>query len=456
MPYSTDEHDGEIGIISVSIITICVIVFSIIYFNDVEIRRQMRDVNRELIQITYNPDSNPSIVQEMFGLEETKDKRDRFVHQRDSLKSVLTELGEKQLLPRFAFIPEEKSLAQIFLSMFAHASWFHLLGNMLFFYVCGVVMEKYWGHLRFLMVYLLSGVGAVLVYLFQGITFASTSDWASTPLVGASGAIAGTMGAMMVIHPKSKIKILFFFFVLFTTFQISLFIYLGFWIFTQVLYTLMDPDMSSGVAFSAHVGGFLTGVLFAYLLKGDELKFDPQSSFSHAPKPKSRVAMLSSQREQINKSGQQSPVQTNSSLLSEGWLALKEDRKEDASECILRGIELIMHNAEQKKQEVAENIDKLFESKGKLTINGTQVYQWAKKLQLLNMPMSALRCFDIAATTASGLHLKINSRYAAALLRNKMMIEYQKAEEDLRWIIDKAPDSIPARDAQELIEELSA
>ncbi len=150
-------------------------------------------------------------------------------------------------------------------SMFLHGGWFHLLGNMLFLHIFGDNVEDEFGHFTFL-----------LFYIFAGIVAAGTQVYFSPasqiPMVGASGAIAGVMGAYVFMFPRAKIAtlipIIFFFFKIV---DLPAFIFLGFWILLQVLSAVMDLGIGAdagGVAVWAHIGGFAAGAMsFPFLRK---------------------------------------------------------------------------------------------------------------------------------------------------------------------------------------------
>lgn len=145
-----------------------------------------------------------------------------------------------------------------FSSMFMHGGWMHLIGNMLFLWIYGNNVEDYFGPIKFLFFYLLSGMAAVALYTL----FDPSSQ---IPLVGASGAIAGVMGAYVVLHPKAKITVLMvLFFIQFIHLPAK--VVLGIWFVYQLLMAVLGNSSGGGVAWMAHVGGFLFGWLLLKLL----------------------------------------------------------------------------------------------------------------------------------------------------------------------------------------------
>jgi membrane associated rhomboid family serine protease len=146
-----------------------------------------------------------------------------------------------------------------FTSMFMHASWSHILGNMLFLWIFGNNVEDAMGRVRFLVFYLLAGLAATAAQTFVTLQYSGVAD-ASIPNVGASGAIAGVLGAYLVLLPSAMVLTLFGFFLI----PIPALFFLGFWFLFQLWeggYSVTHPEQGGGVAFFAHVGGFVFGAL---------------------------------------------------------------------------------------------------------------------------------------------------------------------------------------------------
>ena len=144
----------------------------------------------------------------------------------------------------------------IFTAMFLHGGWFHLLSNMWFLYLFGDNVEARMGAGRYLIFYLLSGVAAVLLqtYIMPG---------SAVPMIGASGAIAGILGAYLISFPRSRIASLVPILFIFTIVEIPAVIFLVFWFILQVYSGLfaMQGASASGIAWWAHIGGFVFGVI---------------------------------------------------------------------------------------------------------------------------------------------------------------------------------------------------
>jgi membrane associated rhomboid family serine protease len=151
-------------------------------------------------------------------------------------------------------------------SLFLHGSWMHLLGNMLYFWVFGNNIEDSMGSGRFLIFYLLCGLAAATAHVL-------VSPASPVPTVGASGAISGIMGAYLILYPSIRVRM---FFPPFFVFRIRAWLVLIWWFGVQLLsawpeMSSMRPEVSSGVAFWAHVGGFIAGVLLVKVFENPRL-----------------------------------------------------------------------------------------------------------------------------------------------------------------------------------------
>ena len=145
-------------------------------------------------------------------------------------------------------------------AMFLHGSWLHLLGNMLFLWIFGNNIEDRLGHVRFTLFYVVCGYAAAY-------GFALLNDDSGAPLIGASGAIAGVLGAYLVLYPKARVWVLVPF-LIFLPLRLPAWVVLGFWFVLQAVYSSGAGVSTAGtVAYAAHVAGFLVGMLLAWPLR---------------------------------------------------------------------------------------------------------------------------------------------------------------------------------------------
>lgn len=141
----------------------------------------------------------------------------------------------------------------LFTAMFLHGGFAHILGNMWMLFIFGDNVEDRMGHLRYLLFYLLSGLAAAFLQVFFSLG-------SRVPIIGASGAIAGVMGAYMILFPWGRVVTLVPLGFFLTTIELPSVLFLGGWFFLQV-FSGLDMSLNGGVAWWAHVGGFLFGVL---------------------------------------------------------------------------------------------------------------------------------------------------------------------------------------------------
>ncbi len=156
-------------------------------------------------------------------------------------------------------------LITLFTAMFMHGGWLHLIGNMVFLWVFGDNVEDTLGHIPYLLFYLAGGIAASATHILL-------NPSSNIPSLGASGAIAAVLGAFIVIYPRARIRALIFLGIFVTTTRVSALIFLGIWFATQLLSGFASLDVStaqtSGVAFWAHIGGFVFGLFVGLLFRG--------------------------------------------------------------------------------------------------------------------------------------------------------------------------------------------
>jgi membrane associated rhomboid family serine protease len=163
-----------------------------------------------------------------------------------------------------AHLPRELAVvppwASLFTSMFLHGGWLHIAGNMLFLWIFGDNVEDAMGSLKFVVFYLTCGVVAAL-------TQALAAPNSVVPMVGASGAIAGVLGAYLLLHPWANVRVLVVILIFIRLIDVPALIVLGLWFLGQVISAETTPASVGGVAFWAHIGGFLCGLLLLPIFK---------------------------------------------------------------------------------------------------------------------------------------------------------------------------------------------
>lgn len=191
-----------------------------------------------LWQLTHNPDAQRLIVYRLGTI-------------------PVTLFGHAQLSPEIALIPAPVTVVT---SMFLHGGWVHLLGNMLYLWIFGNNIEEAMGHGRFGIFYLVCGIVAVFAH-------ALPNPGSEIPMVGASGAISGVLGAYLLLYPHARVVVLVPLGFIAHTLRIKAMWVLGFWFGMQLVSSLFSDPNQGGVAFGAHIGGFAAGMALIPIFK---------------------------------------------------------------------------------------------------------------------------------------------------------------------------------------------
>jgi len=182
-------------------------------------------------------------------------------------------------IERWAFVPSRfldnpvADFPTLFTSMFMHAGWVHLLGNMLYLWIFGDNVEDRLGHATFTVFYVLCGLGATFAQL-------AVSLGSNIPNLGGSGAIAGVLGAYLLMFPRSRVNVLMGRAIV----PMPTLVVLGFWILLQIFssvgtFTASEQTRGGGVAYMAHIGGFVAGMLLTFVLGGTRRALPPSASY---------------------------------------------------------------------------------------------------------------------------------------------------------------------------------
>ena len=168
-----------------------------------------------------------------------------------------TVVGDARLAPELQLIP---SWMTVFTSMFMHGGWMHLIGNMLYLWIFGNNVEDAMGHARFLLFYFLCGIAAVMAQ-------ALPDPDSTIPMIGASGAISGVLGAYLLLYPHARVLVAVPLGLILYTMRIPAGFVLAFWFALQLISSLTAGEQQGGVAFGAHIGGFVAGMALIPLFK---------------------------------------------------------------------------------------------------------------------------------------------------------------------------------------------
>ncbi len=160
-------------------------------------------------------------------------------------------LGNAQLPAELAWLPAP---ATILTSMFLHGGWMHFLGNMLYLWIFADNVEDAFGHGRFIVFYLVCGLVAALAQ-------ALPAPESTIPMIGASGAISGVLGAYLVLYPQARVRVIVPLGIVMQMMRLPAWIVLALWFGLQLVQNALTAEGGGGVAFRAHIGGFIAGVL---------------------------------------------------------------------------------------------------------------------------------------------------------------------------------------------------
>jgi membrane associated rhomboid family serine protease len=187
---------------------------------------------------------------------------------------TLPEPALQLFVARYAVIPASFSVPTLFTSQFLHGGIMHVGGNMLYLWIFGDNVEDRLGHLRYLVFYLAAGAfAAILQTIFN--------PFSQVPMLGASGAIAGVMGAYFVLYPQSRVLTVVFLLIFFDVVEIPAIFFLGIWFVMQLLNgvgSIGATSMGGGTAFWAHVGGFVVGVVVGIALRRRDRRWERLNS----------------------------------------------------------------------------------------------------------------------------------------------------------------------------------
>jgi membrane associated rhomboid family serine protease len=183
------------------------------------------------------------------------------------------------LTAEFALVPARlaaepvSSWFQVFTSMFLHGNWLHIGSNMLFLWIFGNNIEDALGKARFVFFYLCCGVAAAAAQFIS-------APQSTIPMIGASGAVAGVMGAYLVLYPHARILTLLPIFFFFTFIEVPAYLMIGYWVLLQFISAnwLDAGSAQGGIAYFAHIGGFLAGLILLFLFGGKGLRDRPHGS----------------------------------------------------------------------------------------------------------------------------------------------------------------------------------
>lgn len=292
------------------------------------------------------------------------------------IKSRIRSIRGTSPLLDWGFVPSGNWFPGILTSMFLHASWGHLIGNMLFFFAFGVTLERWFGMARFIGFYLAGGIFASVCWAVSG--YLTHGQWSDVPSVGASGAIAATMGGYMRLMPRSKIKVAYFV-MRARTGALPAWVFLGLWVFTQVIESHMLRNQEGGVAYSAHIGGFLFGLVAASILPRDP---------ADMPMPELRPT--------VDREGIVAQMVAKSPI-EEAWFLLESGREAEALTQFTRQFHEWVRQGERGTDDIARNMEGILKKSPFIRFDPLPALEWGIAISKTRHTAVALEFLHMAS-----------------------------------------------------------
>jgi membrane associated rhomboid family serine protease len=508
LPIYTEAHEGKVGMAALAIAGICLTTHIFVASDTKRAHERIASESARIIQAYYDSvATHDSLVAAQTGeypapFDETLRRFDSLYSDPDvsvqeirerlldgslmpageSVKKRTLEIIRESLVYQLGLVANDFSLLSLFTHMFVHGSWLHLLGNLWFFYICGVTMERYWGLWKFVASYL--GCGACAALSFMGIASLSGANIDNTPLIGASGAISAAMGAFVVTHRRSKVRMFWTYGLRGGTFDIGVPWYFAFWLTTQVFYAFMTLHKGSGVAYTAHITGFVFGFILGKVLKSsDEAALlvapskvkrpvyvgaegvsdsDSEPATTDAVRMVRPVTASTGPVDQVLQQvlqtrGHEKPRVVAPVSVADAWRAFDRGDYQQASAMLVTSFDrLISSGVESHKATIAETMNRILRDHEKLRIEPQVLYQWAKHLAAMQLPKHASSLFEVTAAKSPAQHLQFNSLLQAAAIRIALGDDLQRARQNLEYIIKNDSAGVYAYQAKQQLDAMGS
>lgn len=517
IPIGTDHHDGRIGVVSLSIIVICILVHVFVHPDTKRVNREINDLVFGLIEdeaefyefgepserLSRHYELIDSLAKEM-PLEEPEvyeseedsieamleKEREMFEAMKDpyammtmektpeqkikeqALKIQVQAIRETSILYKFGLVSSSITVRSIFSHMFLHGDWIHLLGNLWFFYIVGVMMERYWGPVKFLIAYLLTGIlsalGFIIISEMQG------ADIEKVPLVGASGAIAGMMGGLFVTWNHIRVKIFYWVGLIRAgTFEMSIGWYLGIYFAGQIFWGLLWGKYSN-VAYMAHVSGFFFGMLFGKLLRGDEIPAHEIANEGVFDAEHLKPELTEEEQLRMRYSGEEAMAMASAGVMldpakeaaaerrkvkvfpsEEAWGAYKGGDYTKASTGLISAMDVYLRDVVRFGKNIDQDMERIYEIHKNLQIPVEAYYQWAMQFEMNHLKRSALFAYELCAQySTDDVEFRLRALLKSAELRVETNTNINRAKQVFELIIKNDKKGALRRQAEYALEQL--
>lgn len=447
-PLKTEAHDGKFRFGSLGIILACFLVHILVWRDNSARGGRVEELVREISR-----HETEKRVHDLIGEAGGEGVFDDGSAARESdaakasAKEALRKERASSLFYRLAVVLGDFNPINLITYQFTHADWLHLIFNMWFFYLVGVTMEKYWGMGRFLGLYAACGIIAALGFLA-----ASGARMRGIPLVGASGSIAGMMGAFAVTHGDAKVTMLWLFGFRGGTFSISSRVYLGFWFAGQAWDAFVHSGSTGGgVAFLAHVIGFLAGLGFGKWVRGDVFyeRAYARDTFGDAVDKLVSGEKLDVPEKKAPEARAHQDGTEVMTLLNQARHVLEQGRGREAGGLLTGAMEKAFAVPALDPKILETALRRVMESLPAAELPPGALYAWARRLEAMDWWQWAICFFDGASDPASGsnAHAQSNARFRAAVLRMDRRYEGDRAKAGFQAILDLEPNGDFAEEA---------
>lgn len=462
LPLSTDHHDGRIGIVSLIIIGICLLVHLIVHPDTQRVEREIDALyETHMDEMMYGEESE-SFEEMTERLIEDSDTYGELaanisqLGQSDALDQAIDSVMQTSLTYRGGLVKKTMKFWNLFTHMFIHGDWWHLIGNLWFFYIVGIMMERYWGSLKFLALYLVIGVFAGLGFIV--ISELQGADVETVPLVGASGAIAGMMGALWACGRHIRVKLFYLWGFRGGITEISMGWYLGLYFVGQLIYGVLLGKYSA-VAYMAHVAGFVLGVAFGYLVAGKKFEgyhTEPSVLLDETPDISALPQVAGEPVETVAESQSVQPGSTTNTI-TEGWKSFANGDYPRATQEIISGIDRFMGDVKRFEGDLVREFDTIYEKAKQLQIPADTYYHWAMNLDMANIKKPALISYELAAQyTTDNPDFRMKSILKSAEIRVDTGIDTPRALKFLQFIVQNDVHGRYRNEAEFYIQKLHA
>jgi membrane associated rhomboid family serine protease len=432
LPLGTTAHDGEVRYGAIAIVVICLLVHAMVSRDLANFTSKLEQLDEEILADEVDSRINRQFKRATGDVIPDARTEAEIKASIEAIQKKVQDLRSQTLQYKLALVQGDFNPINLLTSIFTHGDWMHLLFNMWFFWIVGVSMEKYWRMGRFFLVYFASGVVGSLVFM-------AINQEKGIPLLGASGAIAGMMGAFGATHGDSKIKVFYLLGLKPGTFHIATSWYIGFWFVGQLVDAILHADQVGGVAYSAHIGGFLTGFVAGKAIKPDIFYKKTYRPDYVAPDWET-FDKEQEKKKALEEAAKQPQYQDGSAveaLVEKAHLAMKRGEYPLSGELFFQSVEKAFHIPNLAPNQMEWALKQALQASTAVPLPVGSIYSWARRMEQREWWPWAIQLYDMASQepqSESNFHSRRTSYFRAACLRWEHRIEMERGRAALEAI----------------------